>query len=283
MLANVALLAVQAAVVAVRPGAEAGCPSSAQVTEALRERLPGAVVPLVPSPPPEMLRLDIEGATFILVDVEGRTRLRRTLSGADCVALAQTVALMVERYLQELDLPAPPPPPPPAARPRWDLAARAAWQPGPPDLGGAALVLGVARSSRVVRVGLAAGATGAWHERWPGGSGDLRRFPLALDVAQRVPAGAGEIQTGALLGLDLLWLSARAQDARQDELRLSPIVGAQAALSWPVAHRWFVRLLTGVEFALIRYDFVVLQTGSRAFRTERLSGKLAVELGFRVR
>src|SRR5438105_10099453 len=100
-----ALLALHATLIAVK-GAQAECPSTKQVNEAIAARLPGVLVPAEPSPGEGALVLVLTGASpaeehsFALLDAHGETRLSRTLRapGAnrdrDCAALAETVALI---------------------------------------------------------------------------------------------------------------------------------------------------------------------------------------------
>src|SRR5215471_933359 len=139
-----------AAITIAPPGAsEEGCPSPRQVSDGLTARLPGAVLPAVEAAGPATLRVTIfdppgGGIRFQLTNADGETVLYRTLPPppghpADCVALAETVALIVDRYLHEVGYEAPPLPPPaspPAATvtatPREPVGARssAAWQIG---------------------------------------------------------------------------------------------------------------------------------------------------------
>ncbi len=123
---------VQAALVTVAPGAGDRCPSSAQVQAALESHAPRLVAPrpeagsanpltLILSPPL------VTGETSLsLVDKAGLVKLYRVLPlpvgdrARDCAALADTVAFIVDRYFEEVDLPTLPerkPPPPPAAPP----------------------------------------------------------------------------------------------------------------------------------------------------------------------
>jgi hypothetical protein len=114
---------------------EQACPGPRQVTEALAVRLPGVVLPLGQPARPGMVRLavavDATGIRIDLADPEGAPLLHRVLSVArgpgECAALADTIALIIERYwrevgydappLQPLAPPAPPPPPPPPPTP----------------------------------------------------------------------------------------------------------------------------------------------------------------------
>jgi hypothetical protein len=135
---GVAALAVLSFVVAppVRP--DDGCPSARQVTDALTARIPESLVP--PPAPRQPVRADLlravvdagaDGAavTFLLIDGRGEVRLRRVLGApgrgkpGECAALADTMAVIVERFLSGISYeppveppapPAPPPPPPPS-------------------------------------------------------------------------------------------------------------------------------------------------------------------------
>ncbi len=117
-------------------GPDDGCPSPHQLADALSAHLPGMVLPLGHATGPTTLRLavttDAAGAMRLdLNDPEGGPLLHRWLpaserpKGGDCPALAETAALIVERYWHEVgyDVPieapatAPKPPPPKATAP----------------------------------------------------------------------------------------------------------------------------------------------------------------------
>ncbi len=127
-------------------GPDDGCPSPHQLADALSAHLPGMVLPLGHATGPTTLRLgvatDAAGAMRLdLSDPEGGPLLHRWLPATDrahagdCPALAETAALIVERYWHEVgyDVPletpnaspkppppkatAPPPPPPPKVVP----------------------------------------------------------------------------------------------------------------------------------------------------------------------
>ena len=183
-----ALVALQAALITVR-GGDARCPSARQVNEAIAGRLPGVLVP-APSPGAAgvlELRLN-ESATehsFVVVDGTGTVRLSRPMpppppAARDCEALAETVALIVDRYLQQLAYQdrqaAPPPPPAPPPRPRrWELFAGGTWLPASGEQGDMASYEGALGLGRELdspgRWGLEATTAGA---RTRGGSGGFR-------------------------------------------------------------------------------------------------------------
>jgi hypothetical protein len=113
-------------------GPDDGCPSPHQLADALSAHLPGMVLPLGHATGPTTLRLTVttDGAGAMRLDLndpEGGPLLHRALSaserpkGNDCPALAETAALIVERYWHEvgydvpIETPAPPKPPPPKA------------------------------------------------------------------------------------------------------------------------------------------------------------------------
>jgi hypothetical protein len=101
--------------------AGAACPSSAQVGEALDARLPGITAARDHRSASDRLRLQLEdigaaGLRLALVDLAGRTLLERSLAGGGgapggrpgaCAAVAETIALVVERYVRQLGYRAP--------------------------------------------------------------------------------------------------------------------------------------------------------------------------------
>jgi hypothetical protein len=142
----VALAPAYAIAILMTAGPDDGCPSPHQLADALSAHLPGMVLPLGHTTGPTTLRLavatDAAGAMRLdLSDPEGGPLLHRWLPATeraragDCPALAETAALIVERYWHEVgyDVPletpnaspkpptpkatAPPPPPPPKAAP----------------------------------------------------------------------------------------------------------------------------------------------------------------------
>ena len=148
----VALAPAYAIAILMTAGPDDGCPSPHQLADALSAHLPGMVLPLGHATGPTTLRLgvatDAAGAMRLdLSDPEGGPLLHRWLPATDrahagdCPALAETAALIVERYWHEVgyDVPleapnaspkppppkatAPPPPPPP---PKGTAAASAA-------------------------------------------------------------------------------------------------------------------------------------------------------------
>jgi hypothetical protein len=141
----VALAPAYAIAILMTAGPDDGCPSPRQLADALSAHLPGMVLPLGHATGPTTLRLgvatDAAGAMRLdLSDPEGGPLLHRWLPATerahagDCPALAETAALIVERYWHEVGYdvpletpnasPKPPtpkataPPPPPTPTPR---------------------------------------------------------------------------------------------------------------------------------------------------------------------
>lgn len=134
MHANLILALAQAALVTVVPGPDDNCPSSAQVQAALELHAPRLLAPRPDDDPASQLSLALSFASpthemgLTLLDSKGRVRLYRALPpppgdrAHDCAALADTVAFIVDRYFDEVQLPAlpekaPPPPAPPPPPP----------------------------------------------------------------------------------------------------------------------------------------------------------------------
>lgn len=112
-------------IVAPAPEATGACPSGADVEAALSARFPGSVRASTTEPGPGQLRLETRlapGQLRLEVRNErGEVLLRRQLPRegreGECRALAESVALIVDRYLRAL-LPEGATPPPERARPR---------------------------------------------------------------------------------------------------------------------------------------------------------------------
>jgi hypothetical protein len=181
-----ALVPAYAIAILMPAGPDDGCPSPRQVNDALAAHLPAMVLPLGHATGPTTLHLavttDAAGAMRLdLTDPEGGPLLHRWLPaaehghGADCAALAETAALIVERYWHEVGYdvaieppnpppPTPPPPPPdkpvprpvsrPLARPPETAATETpAPQPPPPPLPPPRTWIGAAGGDRLGEAG----------------------------------------------------------------------------------------------------------------------------------
>jgi hypothetical protein len=299
-LAGLGLVLVHATMIAVR-ATDVQCPTGRQVTEALGARLPGVLVPEDQAKSSGALLLTLSAGSdgapgFVLVDQKGSVRLRRALSSGnavkrDCPALAETAALMVERYLQDVAVQdrAPPPAvaveaPPPAPRPaerRWDLFAGGTWRPGGSGLAAYELRLGGARSlGERLALGATVGIEGAAPHEWKGGTGRLRRFPVEARLLWRLTNGVVAVEAGPFAGAHVLLLDSDVGDMGDTALRAIPVAGGLAAVRFPMGRRMFLRLVAAVGLALVRYDFVTPGgMGTVAFGTERTYGKMGLEAG----
>jgi hypothetical protein len=291
MLAAIAsLVALHATLIAVKE-ADAVCPSSREVSEAIEARLPGLLVPADQGSLPDALVLVLApdattGARgFTLVDHDERIRLRRelpppaTAAERECPALAETVALMVERYLQDLAYHGEAPPSP--ERRRWDLFAGATWRPGAGGFAAYELRLGGGRVvGRRLALALVAGIEGASQQDWPGVTGHLRRFPAELRLLWRAALGPTSLEAGPFAGLHLVVLDSRAGRRSATNARWSPVAGLVAGLRFPVGKLVFARLVGTLGVTVLRYDFVTGEEQKVAFGTERLWGKMGLEAGF---
>jgi hypothetical protein len=287
------LLTAHATLIAVK-STGAGCPSSVQISAAIEARLPGLLVPPEQSGLPEALMLTLSSdpssraQSFTLTDHDLRVRLRRELppppsaDPSECPALAETVALMVERYLQELgyrteadtlmD------------RRRWDLFAGATWRPGADGMSAYEGRLGLGRllgARRRLALTLALGIEGSSQESWPGATGRLYRFPAELRLVWRHGIGTTTLELGPFAGVQLLVLHSQTPDAAATDVRLVPEAGVGAGLRIPLGKVPFIRLVAALGVAALRYEFVTPAPARIvAFGTERAWGKMGVEAGF---
>jgi hypothetical protein len=238
-------------IIAVSVAPEQACPAARPVTEALAARLPGAVLPYGQGARPGMLRLSITSdATSIRIDLadpDGAPLLHRVIAPArapgECAPLADTIALIIERYWREVGYdapplqppapptpPPPPPPPPPAPAPVVTPAATVEKQAPPPTheraqapvplrLSVAAAIAGragnegardgsasivVAAQSRVgVRVS-AGVSTGATAPVDAQRDASFRRYPLRLGAYLPLSIGLGHLEPGVGFDMDLI-------------------------------------------------------------------------------
>jgi hypothetical protein len=286
-----ALVALQAALITVR-GGDARCPSGRQVNEAIAARLPGVLVPTASSGASGVLELRLtESATehsFVVVDPEGAVRLSRPLpppspSARDCEALAETVALIVDRYLQQLayqdrEMPPPAPAPPPERPRRWELFAGGTWLPATGEQGDMAsyeALLGLGREL---------------NHRWGQNAGRLWRFPAELRLFWRPEARSVRFEVGPFAGLHLLLLAPTVAQMQPNELRYVPVLGGMGAVRVSLGTHLFARLVMAGAVDVVRYTFrpcegmpdpncPLLHDGNEPFGTQRSYVKMGVEGG----
>jgi hypothetical protein len=283
VLASLALVPAAIGVLAAA-GPDDGCPSPRQLTEALAAHLGGSVLPLGQPLGATALRLsvatDASGVTRLdLVDPGGEMLLHRMLSpaertrGPDCPALAETAALIIERYWHEVGydlppLPRPPPAPEPAPRTaalaatpvpparampsgwRWSVAAATEGRAG---FGGSADVAALLAVGAERRFGLrlSGGVSNGTTVTSSIGVASFRRLPFRLGAYLPLRLGPGVLEPG--IGLDLEeWGSPSLCVGR---VCLNP--GADLALGWSIrsAHQVYLRVLAEAG-AAVGFRFV---------------------------
>jgi hypothetical protein len=320
-----ALTFVFATTITVAPaaGGGEGCPSERQVESALGARVPGLVSPTATGP--GALRLSVTGSpdaelSVDLVDAQGESVLRRLLPApargraADCPALAETVALIVERYLHDVGYeaptlapPAPKPPstPPPAPVPPLETRSAPAPKATSPadtdthavfrlgtsinarrgDTGGfdgdAALALAVEGTNAGparphLGACLSAGLAPRADASWANQTATLRRLPIRLGVYLRLPLGPGHLEPGAGGGADALLVTTGGPSGKS-ERHLAPFADLALGYSLPLVGPLYLRALSRAALA-VPYTF---RTGSlvQIWGTPRTYLELGVELG----
>jgi hypothetical protein len=285
--------------VAVRPSDSPGCPAPAEVEQALSARVAGGLVPFEQARARKALVLEIvpegeEPASITLMDAAGKVKLERSLRGGleapavdqnaeapavpppldlegrrdkECAALAETAALIVERYLSDLQdhLPPPTPPAPPPPTRRWELSLATAFRPGSDGLSafevGPQLGRFLARGHLLLTLAVAAGGESnpvPSDSRYRG-EARQRRFPVDLGLWWVSGPAAAELQVGVGAGLDLTWVEATGDPGTEDmRLLPGPAVWTAAGVRLPLGKRLFFRIRSGLVVSLIRYDFSYL-------------------------
>jgi len=321
-----ALITLRAVSVLVAPGPEDGCPSARQVSAALAERAP-AVQRLRESDSESALTLVLpapgtpQEPSLSLIDQQGRLRLFRTLArpsaghARDCAALADTVAIIVQRYLEEVELPeaeaarknppsqtAPPPPspapvvagppPPLGVRARWDislgLSQRFASQIDGPEAYdlrlSVARTLG-ARTETGLLVRLWGGLSGWTTHDWTGARGDVIRIPSGMELMWRRAASSVEFQLGVAGLLDCWILGARDQQTNLHwDYRVTVAGALVGGMQVPLGRRLFARLFLDVAVAASRYAYDDTNAGkATVFSTPRVFGDAGLALGMSLR
>ena len=318
-----ALIVLRAVSVLVAPGPDESCPSARQVSAALSEHAPAVEGTRGPdSEYPLSLVLPGPGTpqepSVSLIDQRGRLRLFRTLArpGAtnvrDCAALADTVAIIVQRYLEEIALPEgeairtspaiPAPPPAPSSPPvvtdspvrtraRWDMSLGVSQRLSSETTGleayglrlSLARTLG-ARMDTGFLVRLWSGISGPTQRGWDGGRGNVFRVPSGLDFMWRRTASSVELQLGLAGLLDCWILGARYQANAQWNYRVAVAGALTGGMQVPLGRRLFARLFLDVAVAFVRYDYVNPGPGNvAAFSTPGVFGDAGLALGMSLR
>jgi hypothetical protein len=296
-----------------------GCPTQDQLAEALEARMPGVVARGPREPSPNLLRLRLaqspEGvARVTMTDGTGTLRLERDLdlpkSGAapagpardrasGCAALAETVALIVERYMRHVgyreppppDLVAPrPPPPPPVPPPRpggrgrlgVGVAARppygASWRVEPQLI--AALRLRHVEVAALVAVALPE------DEGVPMSSGQgtlrLRVFPARVSIGWILPLGRRLTLIPALGGgADVVLAETRGIDKTRHSTAVEPTVEAGVRAVAALTRRVWIELeaFQGVDIRPEQFTVMGTTGPETVFMTPRSYTRVGVDFG----
>ncbi len=290
-------------------------------------RIPAVVVSGSEASNPGVLKLAVSGGSgsdplrIEMTDPGGEARLYRNLTVSergrgDCAALAETVALIVDRFLHDLGYEAPatlPPPlagadanlsrgPPPAASgaTRFDLFAGGAWRGATSDASDFELGFGLGFERGVLGRRFAVTFTGGTTRSHTNVAGNnytatLRRMPFRLGFWIPILAGPGQLEPGVRAGID--WLSiTQASPASapgqppappgQAQSQMAPY--GEAALCYRVAvlRRLFARIGGAVGLGK-GYDFPPPDSagaqpfsGREVFSEPPVYVKVGLELGF---
>jgi hypothetical protein len=257
------------------------------------------------------LELGMRGAdvAVTLRDRGGQVLAERVLPAGECAALADAIALLVERRVQGIDwegtvpsgaaapeVPPPPPPPPRAPPPRRAAPER---PPSPTwlhahagvtlatELEGRGVRPGPVIGLRLLPPGLAdVGLSFAWlrYANLPigdAGSLDVDRFPIALSTTLALRRPRWEARAGASLEVDVLSIQShlsRSASAVRAALRLGPTV--ELALS-PFPRVW-VGLGGALPIKVLGYALVVDGLGT-VDRQARFAIEVGAWVGYRFR
>ncbi len=309
--APVLLVPAYAVVVAAPSGADQGCPTPRQITDALMARIPAVVVSGSEASTPGVLRLSVSGGTGAnplrveMTDQGGEVRLYRNLTVAerghsDCSALGETVALIVERYLYDLGyeapltLPAPlrpaptdnltrGPPPPPLGATRFDVFAGGSWRGAAAEESDLEVGIGLGFErglwSRRLAATISGGVSSSRKSDTAATNGSsfatLRRMPFRIGLFVPLAAGPGQLEPGVRVGVD--WLVATVQNGQTDT-QIRP--RAELALCYRVAmlRRLFVR--GGVSGGVGTGDTWTRRDQTTELVEPQVYFKAGLELGF---
>jgi hypothetical protein len=308
------LVPAYAVVVAAPSGPDQGCPSPHQITDALMARIPAVVVSGSEASNPGVLKLAVSGGSgsdplrIEMTDQGGEARLYRNLTVSergrgDCTALAETVALIVDRFLHDLGYEAPAtlppplpgadanlsrgPPPMPTGAARFDLFAGGSWRPNSSDEGDFELGFGLGFERGVLGRRLAATFTGGASltgkaTATDGARATLHRMPFRVGFWVPIAAGPGQLEPGVRAGLDWLFLRLEpppsgglARDGTFVSYRVELALGYRVNL----ARRFFARIGAAVGTGT-GYDWHNDGGASHLFTEPTSYIKSGLELGF---
>jgi len=275
---------IQAALVTVAPSAEENCPSSAQVQAALETHAPRLVALASEggSDNPLTLILSTTLATgemsISLMDKAGLVKLYRVLPpppgdrARDCAALADTVAFIIDRYFDEVELPQlparPPAPPPPPnvvqskTVPKFALSGTMGRRVpgGAADLGGyefkltggaglPPFTIAGGRPWIDASAGLVGMATNNWVNSTGAGTSKAVRSGADLSLVLRWRVWQGWLYAGPLASVEMVWLDWRDADTQgqvQRYIRFAWAAGLRTGYQYFWRERFFARAdLTG--------------------------------------
>lgn len=326
--ASIIFVFAQAALVTVAPGPEDNCPSSVQVQAALETHAARWVTPRLEDAPANLLTLTLSPAgssgevSLSLVDKAGLVKLYRTLPpppgdrAHDCAALADTVAFIVDRYFEEVELPilpvrrppppppTIPPPPPPSTlplrqsvpkpeTPKFTLAFTLGRRlPGSAeDLGGVEFKLaGAMALSSVGWLGgklwldVAAGVVGIANRGWQydtySGSANTVRSGADIALLLGWPAWHGRLYAGPLTSIEMIWLEANSNSRNQHEVHFDSAVGLRTGYQYFWRENFFARAdMTGCA-AMVRQNITTQSSpNTSVFEAPRAYMILALGVG----
>ena len=277
---------IQAAWVTLAPTADDHCPSSAQVQAALEAHAPKlmATSPGGPSGGPLTLWLATSPGTdelsLSLVDRAGVIRLYRTLPppaqggrARDCAALADTVALIVDRYFDEVELPempekaaAPPPQPP--------------QPPSPPPPPAPPTARKVPASGSDTPSFALSGTVG---RRVPGGTSNLSQYAFKLTVGvalSKVGRQGGALWLDASAGsLGIVGQPWRNPDGSGNATAVLSGADLALLLAWPV---WFGRVYIGPQGTVDMVSLDAVVNSKNTQHETHFGAAAGLHLGYQV-
>jgi hypothetical protein len=298
------------------------CPSQGEVAETLEAHLPGIVARASHEPGPNLLRLAFtlspEGvARVTMTDATGALRLERELDlpksegggpghsasreRTACAALADTVALIVERYMRHLGYHEPPPPslvtptppqapgPPPVKPARPDAAARLGLGVSArPPLGASwRFEPGLAAAVRVrhveLGVALAVGLPADQAVPMSDGTLTLMTYPARVTAGWALPLSARVSLIPALAGgVDVVQAETRGIDKTRRSTALEPSAEMGVTALWALTQRVWVELHTFQGVDIRPEEFQVTSSAGQltnVFMTPRVYTRLGVDFG----
>ena len=244
------------------------CPAAA-LEEAVRARLPGVQVSGAPTGASDLrgsLRPAEGGFALEVRRADGEFALRRQFTLEDCKVAAETAALVIDRFLDEIHWSGKPPTiePLPERPDRFEISAGpAVWLGTPDDVRAGAWLAATLRVRETFETSfLALGAASSATPALGAGSISVRQATFALSAAACAEPGGFRLCAGPLAGTRAS-LGSAATVRPGSAMLWQPELGIHARAEARLGARWLIGLQLAAAAVPGSATFIVADTGAR--------------------